>query len=73
MALVEKSFDTYNEALAADIERLERPSIETGGGQDESPLTIDPAVLIENVHGVAKKQVAYLVDMANGRGVGAIG
>ena len=64
MALVEKSFDTYNEALAADIERLERLLIETGDGQDESPLMIDLAGLTENVQGAAGEQVAYLVDMA---------
>ena len=38
---MEKLVDLYNEALARDIERLERLLIKTGDGQDESPLTID--------------------------------
>ena len=33
-ALVEKLVDIYNEALAGDIERLERLLIETRDGQD---------------------------------------
>ena len=35
-----------------------------GIGQDESPLTIDLAGLIEDVQGDARDQVAYMVDMA---------
>ena len=54
----------YNEALAADIERVAKLLIATGNGQDESPLTMDLAGLIENVQGAAKEQVAYMVDMA---------
>jgi len=62
--LVEKTVDIYNDALAGDIERLEGLSIETGGGQDESPLTIDLPGLCEAVRGAALDQVAYMVDMA---------
>ena len=64
LALAEKLVDIYNEALAGDIERLERLLIKTGDGQDQSPLTIDLAGLIENIHGTAREQVAYMVDMA---------
>ena len=64
LALVEKTVGIYNESLAADIERLERLLVETGDGQDESPLTIDLAGLIVNVQGTAGEQVSYLVDMA---------
>ena len=64
LALVEKTVDIYNQDLAGDIERLERLLSETGDGQDESPLTIDLAGLIENAQGTASGQVAYMVDMA---------
>ena len=63
-ASVEKLVGIYNEALAGEIERLEMLLIETGAGQDKSPLTIDLAGLIENVQGAAREQVAYMVDMA---------
>jgi hypothetical protein len=63
-ASVEKLVEIYNEALADDIERLDRLLIETRHGQDESPLTIDLAGQTERVQGVAKEQVAYMVDMA---------
>ncbi len=64
LALVEKLVDIYNEALAGDIERLESLLTKTGDGQDEPPLTIDLAGLIENVQDAAREQVAYMVDMA---------
>ena len=38
--------------------------MEMGDGQDETPLTIDVAGLIESVQGGAKEHVAYMVDMA---------
>ena len=65
--------DIYNEALAGDIERLERLLIETGNGQDESPLTIDLAGLVENVQGSAREQVAYMVDMAKAEALDLLG
>ena len=64
LALVEKLVNIYNEALAGDIERSERLLIETGEGQNQSPLTIDLAGLVETVQGSAREQVVYLVDMA---------
>ena len=60
--LAEKLVGIYNEALAEDIERLERLLIETGDGQGKSPPTISLAGLIENVQGAAREQIAYLVD-----------
>ena len=47
-----------------DFEPLERGLIETEDGQDESPLTIDLAGLIENVPGPAREKVAYMADLA---------
>ena len=38
--------------------------METGEGQNQSPLTMDLAGLVETVQGSAREQVAYLVDMA---------
>jgi len=73
LALVEKLVDIYNEGLATDIESLERLLIETGDAQDESPLTIDLAGLIENVHEAAREQVAYLVDMAKADALDLLG
>ena len=73
MASVEKLVDIYNEALAEDIERLERLLIETGNGQDESPLTIDLEGLIESVQGAAREQVAYVVDMAKADALDLLG
>jgi hypothetical protein len=73
LALVEKLFDIYNEALAEDIERLERLLNETGNGRDESPLTIDLAGLIEKVQNTAKERVAYLVDMAKSDALDLVG
>ncbi|MCI0823657.1 MAG: hypothetical protein J4N90_02830 [Chloroflexi bacterium] len=64
LALVEKLVGIYNEALAEDIERLEKLLIETGDEQDESLLTIDLAGLMEDVQAAANEQVAYMVDMA---------
>jgi len=69
LALAEKTVDIYNDALAGDIERLERLL----GGQDESPLTIDLAGLIENVQGAAMEQVAYMVDMAKADALDLLG
>ena len=54
LALAEKLVDIYNEALAGEIERLERLLIETGDGQDKSPLTIDQAGLIDNAQGATR-------------------
>ena len=73
LGLTEKAVDIYNDALAGDIERLEGLSIETGGGQDESPLTIDLAGLIESVQGSIGEQVAYLVDMAKAEALDLLG
>jgi len=60
---VPKLCDRFRDA-GFDIEHLEKLLNETGDGPDESPLTIDLAGLIENVQGVAREQVAYMVDMA---------
>ena len=73
LALVEKLVNIYNEALAGDIERSERLLIEPGGGQDESPLTIDLAGLVETVQGSAREQVAFLVDMAKADALDLLG
>ena len=73
LALVEKLVDIYNEALATDIESLERLLIETGDGQDESPLTIDLAGLIENAQSAAREHVAYIVDMAKADALDLLG
>ena len=69
----EKLVGIYNEALAGDIERLERLLIETEDGQDESPLMIDLAGLLENVQGPAREQVAYMVDMAKADALDLLG
>ena len=73
LALVEKLVNIYNEALAGDIERSERLLIEPGEGQNQSPLTIDLAGLVETVQGSAKEQVAYLVDMAKADALDLLG
>ena len=73
LALVEKLVNIYNEALAGDIERSERLLIETGEGQNQSPLTIDLAGLVETVQGSAREQVAYLVDMAKADALDLLG
>ena len=73
LASVEKLVDIYNETLAGDIESLERLLIETGDGQDESPLVIDLAGLIESVQGAAREQVAYMVDMAKADALDLLG
>lgn len=62
--LVEKTVDIYNGALAEEIERLDKLLKEMEDGENESPLTIDLAGLIENIPGVAKRQVADMVNMA---------
>ena len=63
----------YNEALAKDIEALEKMLIERGDGQDESPLTIDLAGLTGHVQEAAKEQVAYMVDMAKADALDLLG
>ena len=73
LALVEKSVNIYNEALAGDIERSERLLMEPGEGQNQSPLTIDLAGLVETVQGSAREQVAYLVDMAKADALDLLG
>ena len=47
--------------------------IETKDGEDRSPLTIDLAGLIENVHGATREHVAYLVDMAKAEALDLLG
>jgi len=73
LALVEKLVGVYNEALAGDIERLESLLSETRDGQDESPVTIDLAGLVDNVQGSAREQVAYMVDMAKADALDLLG
>ena len=73
LALVEKLVNIYNEALAGDIERSERLLMETGEGQNQSPLTMDLAGLVETVQGSAREQVAYLVDMAKADALDLLG
>ncbi len=73
LALVEKLVNIYNEALAGDIERSERLLMETGDGQNQSPLTIDLAGLVETVQGSAREQVAFLVDMAKADALDLLG
>jgi len=65
--------DIYNEALAGDIERLQRLLIETGDGQHEYPLTIDLMGLIENVQEPTREQVAFMVDMAKADALDMLG
>ena len=73
LALVEKLVNIYNGALAGDIERSERLLMEPGEGQNQSPLTIDLAGLVETVQGSAREQVAYLVDMAKADALDLLG
>lgn len=73
LGLVETLVDVYNEALAGDIERLDRLLSETGDGQDEAPLTIDLAESIQNAQEAAKEQVGYLVDMAKSEALDLLG
>ena len=73
LALVEKTVGIYNDALARDVERLERPLNETEDGQAEPPLSIDLAGLIENVQGAAKAQVGYMLDMAKADALDLLG
>ncbi len=70
---MEKSVGNYNDSLARDIERLERLLVETGDGQDESPLTIELVALVDNVQGAAREQVTYLVDMAKADALDILG
>lgn len=69
----EKLVEIYNEALAGEIERLEKILCDTGGVQYEPPLTIDLAVLIEDVQVAAKGQIAYLVDIAKSEALDVLG
>ena len=64
MAMVEKTVGIYNEELAGDTERVVKLLNGIGDEQQKFPLMIDLADSKENVHGVAKGQVAYLVAMA---------
>ena len=73
MVSAEKLVGIYNEALAENIECQGRLLIETREGQDETPLTIDVAGLIESVRGVAKEQVDYMVDMAKADALDLLG
>ena len=73
LALVEKTVDIYNDALADDMERLERLLYETGDGQDESPLSIDQTGLFEAVREAVVDQVAYMVDMAKADALDLLG
>ena len=69
LALVEKTVDIYNDALAGDIERLEKLS----EGQDGSPLMIDRARLVEAAREAVMDQVAYMVDMAKADALDMLG
>ena len=71
--LVKKTVGIYNDSLAGEIERLECLLNETGHRQDESPLSIDLAGLIEDAQDVSKEQVAYLVDMAKSDALDVLG
>ena len=73
LALVEKLVNIYNEALAGDIERSKRLLIEPGEGQNQSPLTIDLAGLVETLQGSAREQVAFMVDMAKADALDLLG
>ena len=70
---MEKLVDIYNEALARDIERLERLLVELGDREDQSPLTIDLEGRSENVQVAVKEQVAYMVDMAKADALDLLG
>ena len=56
-----------------EFKPLERLLIETEDRQDESPLTIDLAGLIENVPGAAGEQGSYMVDMATAGALDLLG
>ena len=73
MVSAEKLVGISNETLAEDIERLERLVNETSDGQNEYPLTIDLAGLIEKVQNAGKERVAYLVDMAKSDALDLVG
>jgi len=59
--------------LAGGIERLGRLLIKAEDDQDQSPLMMDLAGLIESVQGVARDQVAYMVDMAKADALDLLG
>ena len=73
MALLEKLVDFYNEDLADGIGRVDKLMNEAGEGRQPSPLTLDLAGLWESVQGVAKEQVAYMVDMAKADALDLLG
>ena len=73
LPLAEKTVNIYNDALAAEFERLEKMLNETADGDDESPLTIDLVGLTESVEETAKVQVAYMVDMAKADALDLLG
>ena len=71
--MVVKTVGIYNDALAGDIDRLKSALTESADGQDESPLTIDLAGLIESAQGAARAQVAYMEDMAKAEALDLLG
>ena len=73
MDSVEKTVGIYNDALAGDVERLERLLNEIEDGRDESPLTIVLEGLSGSVQEVAREQVAYMVDMAKAEALDLLG
>ena len=73
MVSAKKLVVIYNEALARDLEQLEKLLIKPGGDQDESPLSLDLAGLIEQVQGSVIEQVAYMVDMAKADALDLLG
>lgn len=73
LALAEKTVGIYNDALAGEIERVERLSDETGDGKGGIPLAIDLTVLLESVQGATREQAEYLVDMAKAEALDLLG
>ena len=70
---MEKLVDIYNEGWAEAFEDLEKLLIETGDRHEQSQLTMDLVAVIEDVQGAAKRQVAYLVDMAKADALDLLG
>ena len=68
-----KTVDIYNQSIAWEPDYLARLVVETKDGQDEPPVAIVPASLIEGVEGAARKQVAYIVDMAKANALDVLG
>ncbi len=73
MTLAEKTVGIYNEAVAGEIESLERLLNETAYADCPSPLTIDLTGLIEHAGRPAKGQVAYMVDVAKADALDLLG